>query len=78
MDSPLFNFREMLNTPERDFLLRSNGDKVKVESLKGKMIGIHLLDVRGLLELEKLEGPYGIPPVKVVVHLFDAYEETLF
>ncbi|XP_014523627.1 probable nucleoredoxin 1 [Vigna radiata var. radiata] len=31
----------LLSSPERDYLLRNNGDQVKIENLKGKKVGIY-------------------------------------
>lgn len=31
----------LLSSPQRDFLLRNNGDQVKIESLKGKKLGVY-------------------------------------
>ncbi|XP_027345973.1 probable nucleoredoxin 1 [Abrus precatorius] len=31
----------LLSSPERDFLLRNNGDQVKIDSLKGKKLGLY-------------------------------------
>ncbi|KAK3416833.1 hypothetical protein EUGRSUZ_H02588 [Eucalyptus grandis] len=33
--------QSLLSSPDRDFLIRNNGDQVKVDSLKGKKIGLY-------------------------------------
>ncbi|KAK3416834.1 hypothetical protein EUGRSUZ_H02589 [Eucalyptus grandis] len=33
--------QSLLSSPDRDFLVRNNGDRVKVDSLKGKKIGLY-------------------------------------
>lgn len=35
------DIQSLLCSPERDFLIRSNGDQVKIEDLKGKKIGVY-------------------------------------
>ncbi|KAG9130872.1 hypothetical protein Leryth_023630 [Lithospermum erythrorhizon] len=35
------NLSSLLSSPDRDFLVRNNGDKVKVESLKDKIVGLY-------------------------------------
>ncbi|KAF5741073.1 putative nucleoredoxin [Tripterygium wilfordii] len=35
------DFQSLLSSPERDFLVRTNGDQVKIDSLKGKRIGLY-------------------------------------
>lgn len=45
------NITELLSTPDRDFLVRSNGDEVKVDSLRGKIV----LILFGVLRREELQ-----------------------
>ncbi|PRQ22447.1 putative protein-disulfide reductase chromatin regulator PHD family [Rosa chinensis] len=35
------DFKTLLSSPVRDFLVRNNGDQVKVETLKGKKLGLY-------------------------------------
>ncbi|XWS69014.1 hypothetical protein CRYUN_Cryun04dG0143300 [Craigia yunnanensis] len=35
------DFKSILSTSDRDFLVRNNGDQVKIESLKGKKLGLY-------------------------------------
>ncbi|XWS63664.1 hypothetical protein CRYUN_Cryun06bG0120700 [Craigia yunnanensis] len=35
------DFNSLLSTSDRDFVVRNNGDQVKIESLKGKKLGLY-------------------------------------
>ncbi|XWS63667.1 hypothetical protein CRYUN_Cryun06bG0121100 [Craigia yunnanensis] len=35
------DFKSLLSTSDRDFVVRNNGDQVKIESLKGKKLGLY-------------------------------------
>ncbi|XP_052205045.1 probable nucleoredoxin 1 [Diospyros lotus] len=35
------DLQSVLSSPDRDFLIRNNGDQVKIESLKGKKVGLY-------------------------------------
>ncbi|XP_058769080.1 probable nucleoredoxin 1 [Vicia villosa] len=35
------DFHSILSSPDRDFLIRNNGDQVKIDSLKGKKLGFY-------------------------------------
>ncbi|KAL6189863.1 hypothetical protein ACLB2K_036264 [Fragaria x ananassa] len=39
--SPPHDFLSLLSSPARDYLVRNNGDQVKVETLKGKKLGLY-------------------------------------
>ncbi|XP_048132436.1 probable nucleoredoxin 1 [Rhodamnia argentea] len=40
-DGARHDVQSLLSSPDRDFLIRNNGDQVKVDSLKGKKIGLY-------------------------------------
>ncbi|MED6184437.1 hypothetical protein PIB30_047448 [Stylosanthes scabra] len=54
----------LLSSPHRDFLIRNNGDQVKIESLKGKNIGLYF------------SGSWCGPCRRFTPNLVEVYDET--